>query len=369
MMHPLIEGIRDILEDDAQAKARGEQVSLEEERARHEAMLERQAQEQEEEARRKNLEKSREEDRAMAGAVQEELRRKEEVARTYSKSRRSSEILREADGPKTEKDDSIVIFDRTCRVGDIAGKEFHFTTVECGSVFGSGPISAVHHCLPSVAKASSCPPLALKKTVLRFSANEPVRNYMITLEDKLTMLQSIHHRHLVDVVGFMIHEELAVDKNFLHRFWTVQVLNQKAQMTSLESFLEICDHLHISKVRSFARDLLDAMAFLHNHGIIHHDVHPRNVLIFKESTLQATQTVAKLSDAVYQHLLYQVAQKGDSPIKPSSSRSPFWMAPETADEGDDQYTHKTDLWDLGVIVMQMMFGLDIVQQYNSPPPL
>ena len=371
MMHPIIEGIREILEDDAQAKASGRQISLEEERARHEAMLARQAQEEKEELKRKDLEKSREEQRAMAGAVQEELRRHEEAARAYEKSqgRRASEALVDADASKPDKDDNIIMFDRICRVVDISGKEFSFTTVECGSVFGSGPLSAVHHCLPSVSKASSCPPLALKKTVLRFPTNqgESVRNQMIALEGKLTMLQGIHHRHLVDVVGFMIHEELAVEKNFLHRFWTVQVLNQKAQMTSLEGFLDICDRLHISKVRSFARDLLDAMACLHNHGIIHHDVHPRNVLIFKESTGEATQTVAKLSDAVYQHMLYDIAKMSDSETKFTSSRSSFWLAPETtAEDGKDQYTHKTDIWDLGVIIMQMMFGFDIVQQFSSP---
>src|SRR5690606_20478328 len=104
--------------------------------------------------------------------------------------------------------------------------------------------------------ASSLPSLALKKSVIKCPSmeGENTRSKVILLEEKLALLQDIRHRHLVDVVGFMIQEKLAVDEGFLHKFWTILVLNHKAQMTSLESFLEVCERLHISKVRSFARD-------------------------------------------------------------------------------------------------------------------
>ena len=370
MMHPIIEGIRDILEDDALAKASGRQLSLEDERARHEAELVRMAQEHEAEMVRKEVEKNKEEERVMAGLVQEELRRNQETAKFAEKGRQASVVFDGAGAqPTAAQDDSVVVFDRHCKILDMSGREHLFTTVECGSEFGSGPISTVHHCLPRIPKASSFPSLALKKYVIRAPSmeGEGLRSRMITLEEKLAVLQDIRHPNLVDVVGFMIDEELAADDGFLHRFWTILVLNHKAQLTSLESLLEISERLHISKCRSFARDLLDAMASLHNRGLVHHDIHPRNVLVFKESSEKATHTVAKLSDGVYQNLLYDIINSiSDQAVPRSSSRSDCWLAPEISDDSNSQYTHKTDIWDMGVVIIQMMFGLDIIRQYNSP---
>lgn len=369
MMHPIIEGIRDILEDHALAKASGRQLSLEDERAWHTAMLARQAKEQEEEMARKEVEKTREEEKVMAGLVEEELRRHQETAKSAEKGRQPSVVMYDADAQKTAQDDSTVVFDRNCKILDVSGREHLFTSVEYGSEFGSGPISSVHHCLPRMPKASSFPSLALKRSVIRCPSGEGegLRNRMITLEEKLAMLQDIRHPNLVDVVGFMIDEKLAADDGFLHRFWTVLILNHKAQLTSLESLLEISDRLHISKCRSFARDLLDAVACLHNRGLTHHDIHPRNVLVFKESTEKATHTIAKLSDGVYQHLLYDFVNNINGQAAPrSSSRSDCWLAPEVSDESNQHYTHKTDIWDLGVVIIQMMFGLDVIKQFNSP---
>lgn len=369
MMHPIIEGIRDILEDDAVAKASGRQLSLTEERDRHEAALARMAQEQEAETARKEVEKNKEEERVMAGLVQEELRRHQETARSAEKGNRSSVVLDDADSQKgAARDDTAFVFDRHCKILDMSGREHFFTTVECGSEFGSGPVSAVYHCLPRIPKASSFPSLALKKSVIRAPSveGEGMRDLMITLEEKLAVLQDIRHPNLVDVVGFMIDEELAADDGFLHRFWTILILNHKAQLTSLESLLEISERLHISKCRSFARDLLDAMACLHNRGLVHHDIHPRNVLVFKESTEKATHTVAKLSDGVYQGLLYDITNSINDQAARSSSRSNCWLAPEVSDDSNPHYTNKTDIWDMGVVIIQMIFGLDVIKQFNSP---
>lgn len=369
MMHPIIEGIRDILEDDALAKASGRQLSLEEERARHEAMLSRQAQEHQEEIARKEVEKSKEDERVMAGLVQEELKRHHETTLSAEKGRQPSVVLYGAAAQKSPAlDDSAVVFDRHCKILDMTGREHLFTTVECGSEFGSGPISTVYHCLPKMQRASSFPGLALKKSVIRGPSmeSEELRGRLITLEEKLAVLQDIRHPNLVDVVGFMIDEQLAADDGFLRRFWTVLILNHKAQLTSLESLLEISERLHISKCRSFARDLLDAVACLHNRGLAHHDIHPRNVLVFKESSEKATHTIAKLSDGVYQNLLYDMTNSVTGETRHSSSRSDCWLAPEVSDESDPHYTHKTDIWDMGVVIVQMMFGLDVIKQFNSP---
>ncbi len=70
MMHEVVEGIRDILEDAAIAKVNGKEVSLEEERALHEAMLAKQAFEQEEAEKQRMIKEKQENEQVVQTLVE-----------------------------------------------------------------------------------------------------------------------------------------------------------------------------------------------------------------------------------------------------------------------------------------------------------
>jgi translation initiation factor 2-alpha kinase 4 len=48
----------------------------------------------------------------------------------------------------------------------------------------------------------------------------------------------------------------------------------------------------------------------------------------------------------------------------TTSKSPLWLPPELTQDGASA-TMKTDVWDLGIVLLQMGFGKDILQRYTS----
>ncbi len=52
-----------------------------------------------------------------------------------------------------------------------------------------------------------------------------------------------------------------------------------------------------------------------------------------------------------------------------AAKSAYWFPPEIAGVSKPQYTQKTDVWDFGIVFLQMIFGLDVLQRYQSPSAL
>jgi translation initiation factor 2-alpha kinase 4 len=48
------------------------------------------------------------------------------------------------------------------------------------------------------------------------------------------------------------------------------------------------------------------------------------------------------------------------------AKSAYWLAPESVNASKPYYTQKTDIWDFGVVFLQMIFGLGVLQKYASP---
>jgi translation initiation factor 2-alpha kinase 4 len=53
----------------------------------------------------------------------------------------------------------------------------------------------------------------------------------------------------------------------------------------------------------------------------------------------------------------------------SVAKSAYWLPPETANTSQPQFTQKTDIWNFGILFLQMIFGLTVIQMYSSPTAL
>ncbi|OLN84913.1 eIF-2-alpha kinase GCN2 [Colletotrichum chlorophyti] len=367
MVDRIVEGLRDILEDAAQAKAKGfELPSLEEERAAHEALLAKVAQKQKEEDDRKREEENKEEERVLGGLLQVELKRQKEKAKETRKKNRpnglpSLNTMEGANGPESGR----IIFDRPCQTTDKTGNIISFQAVFGKSEIAKGPVSSVYSVWPVVGTGQDCPNLALKETVLRTTTkdNAVFKKHIQSLESQLEALKKVRHRNLLEVLDFRVEREKNSAEKSSTSLWTVSVLTPGAEKGSLAELLDLAGQLDTSKVRAWTRDLLDALNFLHNKSMIHQDIHAANVLLFREQT---GEVVPKLSDAGYQRELHNFSSKGQTPPGLSSAKSAYWLPPETAALSKPHYTQKTDIWDFGVVFLQMIFGLDVPQKYHSP---
>ncbi|KAM5374209.1 hypothetical protein ACJZ2D_006669 [Fusarium nematophilum] len=369
MIDQIVEGVRDILEDAAQAKADGKHLpSLEEERERHEASLAKLAQAKKEEAERKKMEETKEEERVMAEMLQQQIDRQRQKAKESKRRPNGKAPLQPT--ASSEADNETIEFDQYCNATDKSGNIITFKSVASRCDPRPGPVSTVYTVRPVLVNGQGSLTMALKEAVLRSNSKDSkeFKAQLQSLESRLQDLKTVkrvHHRHLVEVLDFKVQSGLATDPTVTHA-WTVSVLTPLAEKGPLEELLELAGHIEIGKVRSWTRDLLDALNFLHNKNIAHQDIHPGNILLFREPT---GEIIPKISDSWYQRELHAISSHKPGLPGLNTAKSAYWLPPEIAGASKPQYTYKTDIWDFGVVFVQMIFGLDVLRTYSSPKNL
>ncbi|KAI0885185.1 serine/threonine-protein kinase gcn2 [Annulohypoxylon maeteangense] len=365
MIHELAQGLQDILEDAAQAKAQGLDLpSLEEERAIHEAELAKQVRDQQEEEERKRQDAVKEEERVMQDMIQKE------VDRQRTRVKESKKKNKTLTTPGNHSQNSRIIeagrieFDQTCQVIDSVGNSFAFNVVTGKSEFRKGQVATTYCVWPEISGGRSGPSLALKEFELRSTSKESTqfKKQLQDLEGELETVKKVSHRNILELLYFRIDRDHG-DADSATMTWTAQILTPLADKGPLEELLDLAGRLDVGKVRSWTADLLDALGHLHSHGITHQDIHPGNVLLFREQT---GDVIPKLSDVAYQRELHNICRRSQKSSSANAARSTYWLPPEIAGSSRPQFTQKTDIWDLGVVFLQMIFGLDVFQKYQSP---
>ena len=369
MIDRIIEGIREILEEAAQKKAQGLEIpSLEEERAAHEAKMAKLAQDEKELEDRKKLEESKEEERVFGIMVQEEIKRRKTKAKETRKQNRPRQLSPNRSAEDTLETDEALIFDQPCKLIDVSGEDLYFQTVIGKTVFREGPVTTVYKVKPLLTARKIRPSLALKQVELRSHGKDSAqfKKQLQSMEGQLESLKKLRHQNLFPLLDFRIDRAVSDADSSAPTIWTVSILSPIAEKGPLDELLDLAGHLDVSKARIWTADLLEALAFLHNHGIIHQDLHPGNILLCREP---AGEIVPKITDAGYQREIHNACTKIVSLASTRTAKSAYWYPPEIAGVSKPQYTQKTDVWDFGVVFLQMIFGLDVTEKYHSPTAL
>ncbi|KAI1867882.1 uncharacterized protein JN550_006689 [Neoarthrinium moseri] len=363
MIHEIAEGIQEILEEAALVKAQGLDLpSLEEERAAHEAELARLAHEHQSEEDRKKQEATAEEERVMQNMIQEELKRqrnKEKESRKRGKPQPMGVSLSEE---SQDLEDGKVDFDEPCKISDLAGNDVYFTAVSGKSEYRQGLVATTYTVRAVLARGQTAPSLALKEVELRSSQKEVshFKKQLLSLENKLKSIKQLTHQNLLQLIDFRIDRDPREAEASPNRI--LRVLTPLADKGSLDELLELTGQVSIRKVRSWTTDLLAALGYLHTQGLVHEDIHPGNILLFRESS---GHVVPKLADATFQRELHIICRKSRTVSSLNSARSTYWLPPEL-DSNPGPVNQKTDIWDFGVVFLQMIFGLEVFEKYEKP---
>lgn len=357
MIYELGVSIQDVLEDVAQAREQDKDLpSLEEERMEQEAATIQRAELEKQEELRKQEAAVMAEERAFREMVQDKQRQRTKARIMRRKSRSGGVDLSDV-GDLVENTPGAISFDPPLVINDAEGQTLAFRAVYGKTVLLSKPAKQTFTVRPVVSEGRChVPLLVLKEINLKEEGLDTLafREQMRTSEDKLEGLKRLRHPNLLEFVGFKIVRPVNFESP--ENPCTVLALLEYANKGSLSELLDIVGTVAAETLRAWMIQLLEALEFYHRSGLVHGNIHCGRIMLSRNIS---GQTVVKLQSSVEESL-------PDSPSKRRSlttSKSPLWLAPEFTQKSEP--TMKTDVWDLGIVLLQMGFGKDVLQRYTS----
>ncbi|KAM5472512.1 eukaryotic translation initiation factor 2-alpha kinase [Microsporum audouinii] len=361
MIYELAVAIEDVLEDSAQAQAQDKDLpSLEEERIVQEAAALQQAEKLKQEELARQQEASVEEEKSLQLLVEDKLKQRqrenEQLSRRKSRTNADDFGLLESavDVPGS------ISFDPPMTITDFHDRPLLFKSVSGKNILGKSHYKETFLVRPNVlGNTPLVPLLVLKEIFIHESESKSIDlRFQISLsEDKLEFLKKLRHPNLVDFIGFKIQRPI---ESFTSQAgtWHIYALFEHANKGSLSELLDIVGGVPAENVRAWMIQLVEALEYYNRHGVVHGNIHSGRVLLFRSPS---STTTVKLLGNVEEVLPLSSTARRRSLTTP---KSPFWLPPELAGEGMKP-TIKTDVWDLGILFLQMGFGKDILQRYTS----
>ena len=352
--------IQDILEDVAQARAQNKDLpSLEEERMKQEAAATQRAELEKQEEKQKQEAAAVAEESALQAMLQDKIRQRTRARALRRKSRTGGADSQEVDD-LVENTPGAIIFEPPVAVHDTEEQPLVFRAVHAKTLLRSRPNKKTFTVRPVVSESRCHVPLLVLKEISldeKGSQSSTFRENMRTSEDKLESLKKLRHPNLVEFVGFKIIRPVT-DFNSPDNSWTVFALSEFANKGSLWELLDIVGTVAVETLRGWMIQLLEALEFYHRSGFVHGNVHCGRILICR--TLSGS-TLVKLQSSIEDALPELPGSKKRSLTSP---KSPLWLPPELTEE-ETLSTMKTDIWDLGIVLLQMAFGKDVLVRYTS----
>ena len=338
--------IRDVLEDAARAIAEGRAVpSLEQERAHREAEAERLAQEQQQRDAIKAIQEKQTEERAMQQMVEVELKRRD-LLRQKHQPNPSDETGARSPEP------SDVWFDQPIKIDLASGITYTFQAVSVVRMLKHDSLAATMEVQAqadsTLPKDCIVPHMALK----RFSVPQSrAKKSVLDLEDDLEKLKSLSHENLFNVLDFNIQH--------IGHHWQFDILLEEMQGSSVHTVLDIVQYMPVQNTRLYAIDILQALDFLHRNGLSHGALHAENVLICNGSDNKIVKLANGGLDCRFHEImednvdLYWASRYSQWPVT--------WKPPELLNgKNVDLSAQKKDIWEFGVLMIQMLMGIEML---------
>ncbi|KAF2158103.1 Serine/threonine-protein kinase [Myriangium duriaei CBS 260.36] len=348
MVHTIASDIQDALEDAVSARAKGALPSLEDERAINKAAALAQEHEEQRVAAQRQQEERAEEERSLQELVKQELQRREvkQVASLLSPA------IAEESGKLGLQP---VRFDETMEFNS-ANEVAEFDTVQLVAQLSSEGATDQYLAKPL---GTTNGVLVLRRLTFPNAESSPdFRNNLSILEEELVALKPLKHTNLRRLYTFKL-EKASSEVPDLPGSWVLSLLLASSNRGSLEEMLEDGQTVSLERARQWSLDLLDALEYLHRHGIVHKSITCSNVLL---NRADSGVTVPQLTGSGYLHRIEKVTQRRSSVSSPEAND---WRAPECR-VSQPAFTRKSDIWDFGVVVSQMLVGRDIVAKFDSP---
>ena len=217
---------------------------------------------------------------------------------------------------------------------------------------------------------------AIKAIERRKLSNKLLRN----LDTEIRVLTEIHHPHVVALFTTIDSPEyFYMVMEYCQLSDLSQFLKKRDQAAELPETRDIFRRypnstyggFHEVLCRHFIKQLSSAMNYLIEHGMMHRDIKPQNLLLNPPPTYMSKQRPEDLPLEASEYSLtngvglqslpmLKLADFGFARYLPASAMaetlcgSPLYMAPEILRY--EKYDQKADLWSAGAVLFEMMYG-------------
>ena len=363
MIYELTATIQEILEDAAVAQAQDEDIpSLEEERMVQEAAAQAQAEKEKAEELKRQAEAEAEEDRMLELVLQEKMKQKQREREHRRKSRSTPDDYGSLLHGQEEGNPEVVSLDSELTLNNYGDRTLRFRFVMDKRLIGRGQGKQTFTVKPVVhGDQSRIPLLVLKEICIeeKRAKGEDLRALISSREDRLETLSRLRHDNLVEFIGYKITRPPG-SYTAETGTWYIYALFEYANKGSLSELLDMVGTVAVRNAKEWTIQLLEALEYCHRYDLVLGNVTCDQILLFRTSS---GGTAAKLMPAIEE----RPRKPWDESDGPTTG-SPYWEPPEVAEPGK-QPLFQTDIWDAGLVFLQMTFGKDVTQQYTSPNDL
>ena len=172
--------------------------------------------------------------------------------------------------------------------------------------------------------------VAVKAIHPKYANNPAIRS---RFKQEAIMLNTLNHPNIVKFYNFVENE------------YGVFLIMEYVEGCTLEEFITKKNGLIVEeKAYPMMLEILNAFAYAHQHGIIHHDIKPSNIFLDKEGHIKVMDFgIAQI-----------ISEAGYSEGKESSMGTPAYMSPEQV--FGQKLDQRSDIYSLGVLFHQMLTG-------------
>ncbi|GET87606.1 protein kinase, putative [Leishmania tarentolae] len=185
------------------------------------------------------------------------------------------------------------------------------------------------------------------------------------LKTEINLMRSLKHKNIVAYYGCQT-RVLPTGNQQMEVF--LELCHGGSLASLRRKFVKAKEPFSISLVRSYTRQVLEGLSYLHAQNVVHRDIKSDNVLIsaMGEAKLADFGCSKRLGPATLQGMPATLppgaAPEAPSPQEAATTRaamyqtvvgSPFFMAPEVLRE-DGSYTGAADIWSVGCLVLELL---------------
>jgi len=176
-------------------------------------------------------------------------------------------------------------------------------------------------------------PVAIKVLNKEFVHNDNIRKRFLA---EARNLFTMNHPNIIKVTDLIDEED------------TVAFVMEYLEGQTLKEYLDAKGKLRDDEIKNLFVQMLDAVAYVHEKGLIHRDIKPSNFMVSGKGIIKLLDFgIAKNTD----QRSAEYTQTGTA----QSMGTPMYMSPEQI-KSTKEVTAQTDIYSLGVVLWQMVMG-------------